>query len=223
MDIFSKKVWSPAALCILILLCGSLTAQDAPSTDSDAGEPFVYTSWEHFTTKEGLPNDHVFAVTVGGPYVWVGTEDGLARIDKRSGAIRAWKEEEGLPWRVVSALAFSEKTGDLWIGLFGGLRAMLGMGGVVSIDPSQCPEQLYHGGNFAAYLRSGLSIMYAWILAFDGPDNQCKFLPSTITVSTTQEDCFDRIMYMDWYDFKEWPRVSSSNVGCMCGFQLQMD
>jgi ligand-binding sensor domain-containing protein len=82
--------------------------------------PYVYTEWKQFTVKDGLPNDHVFAVAVQGEKVWVGTENGLARIDKRSGAIRSWNEADGLPWRVVSALAVDEKTGDLWIGMFGG-------------------------------------------------------------------------------------------------------
>jgi len=82
--------------------------------------PYVYTDWRHFTVVDGLPNDHVFAVKVDGPWVWVGTEDGLARIDKRTGRVESWKEADGLPWRVVSALDVSPKTGDLWLGLFGG-------------------------------------------------------------------------------------------------------
>jgi ligand-binding sensor domain-containing protein len=82
--------------------------------------PYVYTKWKHFTTEDGLPNDHIFAVAVNGPDVWVGTEDGLARINKTTGKIDSWKEEDGLPWKVVSALAVSEKTGEVWVGLFGG-------------------------------------------------------------------------------------------------------
>lgn len=82
--------------------------------------PYVYTQWKHFTVENGLPNDHIFAVKADGPKVWVGTEDGLARIDKTTGKIESWKEQDGLPWRVVTALEVSPKTGDLWIGLFGG-------------------------------------------------------------------------------------------------------
>jgi ligand-binding sensor domain-containing protein len=82
--------------------------------------PYVYTQWKQFTVENGLPNDHVFAVEVQGPKVWIGTEDGLALLDKRSGKIRSWREPDGLPFRAVSALAVDEKTGDLWIGLFGG-------------------------------------------------------------------------------------------------------
>lgn len=82
--------------------------------------PFVYTDWQHFTVKDGLPNDHIFAVKADGPKVWIGTEGGLACYDKRTGKIRSWKEKDGLPWRVVSALDVNKKTGDVWIGLFGG-------------------------------------------------------------------------------------------------------
>ncbi|MHC5006224.1 MAG: hypothetical protein ACYTGF_02580, partial [Planctomycetota bacterium] len=62
--------------------------------------PYVYTQWKHFTVADGLPNDHVFAVKVQGSKVWVGTEDGLACLDKQTGDIRTWTEADGLPWRV---------------------------------------------------------------------------------------------------------------------------
>jgi ligand-binding sensor domain-containing protein len=84
-----------------------------------AGEPYVYTQWETFYAEEGgLPNDHVFAITADGERLWVGTEDGLALYEKKKW--RSWGEKDGLPWRVVSAIAVSEKTGDVWVGLFGG-------------------------------------------------------------------------------------------------------
>jgi ligand-binding sensor domain-containing protein len=114
------------ATATAFLSLNALQAQAAAGPDAsspDGGKPllpYVYTKWKQFTTKEGLPNDHIFAVKVDGPLVWVGTEDGLARIDKRTGQIKAWKEADGLPWRVVTALAVDPKTGDLWIGLFGG-------------------------------------------------------------------------------------------------------
>jgi ligand-binding sensor domain-containing protein len=84
------------------------------------GLPYVYTEWQQFTVEDGLPNDHVFAVRVDDPWVWVGTEDGLGRIDKRTGEIRSFKEKDGLPWRVVSSIDVDPETGDVWLGLFGG-------------------------------------------------------------------------------------------------------
>ncbi|HQG48906.1 MAG TPA: hypothetical protein PK373_07445 [Sedimentisphaerales bacterium] len=91
--------------------------------------PYVYTDWRHFTVENGLPNDHIFAVKADGPKVWVGTENGLARIDKAAGKVeKVWLEKDGLPWRAVTALEVCPKTGDLWIGLFGGGLARLSGG-----------------------------------------------------------------------------------------------
>jgi hypothetical protein len=112
-----------ASLLLMTAVPGVLAAATASRSDDDTGSgalPYVYTKWKQFTVKDGLPNDHIFAVKAHGHHVWVGTEDGLARLDKRTGEIRSWKEADGLPWRVVSALEVDERTGDLWIGLFGG-------------------------------------------------------------------------------------------------------
>ena len=97
------------------LLCVALGAEVAT-----AKLPYVYTDWQHFTVKDGLPNDHIFAVEATADKVWVGTEDGLACIDKGTGKIESWKEKDGLPWRVIAALDMNAKTGELWLGLFGG-------------------------------------------------------------------------------------------------------
>ncbi len=93
-----------------------------------AGLPFVYTKWEQFTVADGLPNDHIFAVKADGPYVWIGTENGLARLDKRDRSIKSWTEKDGLPWRVVDAIEVHPKTGEVWLGLFGGGLARFSAG-----------------------------------------------------------------------------------------------
>lgn len=95
-------------------------ASDGKPAASDSQLPYVYTNWKHFTKEDGLPNDHIFAVKADGPRVWVGTEDGLACIDKKTGKIRSWKEKDGLPWKVVTAIEVDPNTGDVWLGLFGG-------------------------------------------------------------------------------------------------------
>jgi ligand-binding sensor domain-containing protein len=82
--------------------------------------PYIYTKWRQFTMADGLPNDHVFAVKVDGPRVLVGTENGLAMIDKATGKIKSWTEKDGLPWRVVTSIDVDKKTGDVWLGMFGG-------------------------------------------------------------------------------------------------------
>lgn len=102
------------ALIALTAFAGVLAAADAPKL------PFVYTKWKHFTKADGLPNDHIFAVKADGNRVWVGTEGGLAMIDKRTGKVKSWTEKDGLPWRAVTAIDVDQKTGDVWLGLFGG-------------------------------------------------------------------------------------------------------
>ncbi len=106
-------------ICDLAPAMGS-NAQKFEIPPKAAALPYVYTNWKHFAVKDGLPNDHIFAVKADGPRVWVGTEDGLACIDKKTGKIKSWKEKDGLPWRVVTALEVNPRTGELWIGLFGG-------------------------------------------------------------------------------------------------------
>ncbi|MEW6073729.1 MAG: regulator [Planctomycetota bacterium] len=104
-------------------------APPAPAAASaDLGMPYVYTEWEQITTADGLPNDHIFAVRVAGDDVWVGTEGGLARVDARTREIQAWREEDGLPWRVISGVDVDPETGDVWLALFGGGLARLSGG-----------------------------------------------------------------------------------------------
>ncbi len=79
----------------------------------------VYTEWETFyKDPNGLPNDHIFSLKADGDRLWVGTEGGLALY--QGGTWRSWTEKDGLPWNVVSGIAVSEKTGEVWLGLFGG-------------------------------------------------------------------------------------------------------
>ncbi len=103
-----------AVITLLFALTVPLCAAEAPKL------PYVYTKWKHFTVADGLPSDHIFAVKADGPRVWVGTEEGLAMIDKTTGKIKTWTEKDGLPWRVITAIDIDKRTGDLWLGLFGG-------------------------------------------------------------------------------------------------------
>jgi ligand-binding sensor domain-containing protein len=106
-------------LVLVAAVVGLAAAAVAKEAQNVAGEPYVYTHWETFYAGEGgLPNDHIFSITADGDRLWVGTEDGLALYE--DGKWRSWGEKDGLPWRVVSAIAVSEKTGDVWLGLFGG-------------------------------------------------------------------------------------------------------
>src|SRR3990170_1492808 len=113
-----------------VLILG-LAAAVLPVSAQDPAPPlpYVYTKWKQFTVADGLPNDHIFAVKVDGPRVWIGTENGLAMLDKRSGKIRSWGEKDGLPLRVITGIDVDSKTGDVWIAMFGGGLARFSGGG----------------------------------------------------------------------------------------------
>jgi ligand-binding sensor domain-containing protein len=111
-----------------VALVAFASAQEA-AAPTPAGLPYVYTKWKQFTVADGLPSDHILSVKVDGPRVWVGTEDGLALIDKAAGkVVKTWQEKDGLPWKVVTAIDVDRVTGDVWLGLFGGGLARLSGG-----------------------------------------------------------------------------------------------
>jgi ligand-binding sensor domain-containing protein len=102
-----------------VLLPALALAQAPPPAQQKL--PYVYTKWKQFTKADGLPNDHIFAVKSDGDRLWVGTEDGLALIDKKSGkVVKSWQEKDGLPFRAVTGIDIDKKTGDVWLALFGG-------------------------------------------------------------------------------------------------------
>ena len=80
--------------------------------------------FENFTTANGLPDDHVYAVLVDGDRIWAGTDNGLALYENH-----AWKiytTEDGLAHRAVLSLALDKRTGDVWAGTMGGLSRISG-------------------------------------------------------------------------------------------------
>lgn len=101
-------------------LTGSNGWSQSEAKTTLAGEPYVYTKWESFTTESthgGLVNDHIFFMEADGDSLWIGTEGGLVLY--HNGTWQSWTEADGLPWRVVMGLAKDHKTGDLWLALFG--------------------------------------------------------------------------------------------------------
>jgi ligand-binding sensor domain-containing protein len=113
----SRRLYCARLLVSLFLLFAPL-ANYAHATGSSLGEPFVYNRWETYYVEQGLPNNHIFALRADGDKLWIGTEGGLACY--QNGRFRRWTEADGLPWRVVSGIAVSPKTGDVWLALFGG-------------------------------------------------------------------------------------------------------
>lgn len=123
-EFLSRLFWSLPALLALIpeqdVAAAELSEERASAKAISTGLPYVYTQWDQFTTRDGLPNDHIFAVRCDGPRVWIGTENGLACYHKETGKFQSWTEEDGLPWRVVSWIDVHPKTGEVWLALFGG-------------------------------------------------------------------------------------------------------
>ena len=72
-----------------------------------------------------MPDAKVFCVTVDGPRVWAGTEDGLVLIENGKVA-KVYKPADGLAHRVVMGIAVDKSTGDLWIATFGGVSHFSG-------------------------------------------------------------------------------------------------
>jgi ligand-binding sensor domain-containing protein len=122
MNTTTRNLTAAGILILALALTGTAALEgQAPKPPAAAiGLPYVYTQWKQFTVKDGLPNDHIFAVKAHGDDVWVGPENGLACINKRTGKIRKWNEQDGLPWRVVTGIDVHPKTGDVWLALFGG-------------------------------------------------------------------------------------------------------
>jgi ligand-binding sensor domain-containing protein len=120
MTVFSMRIIFAIGTTILLSVSMSLAGEPSPTSETANGLPFVYTEWENYTVADGLPNDHIFAIKSDGPRIWIGTENGLACFDKRTGKFKTWGESDGLPWRVVSALDVNQETGEVWLGLFGG-------------------------------------------------------------------------------------------------------
>jgi ligand-binding sensor domain-containing protein len=120
-----KKCLLSAVALILYGIC-SINGQPAVRTDvkDDANKMPVYGHWRNFTTKDGLPSDHVYCVRIDGDRVLAGTHDGLAVYEK--GKWKTYTTKDGLPHNGVVSIDVSELTGDVWIGTLGGLSRWSG-------------------------------------------------------------------------------------------------
>jgi ligand-binding sensor domain-containing protein len=85
--------------------------------------------FENFTTDNGLPDNHVYAVLVEGDRIWAGTDNGLGLYE--NGNWKTYTTKDGLAHRAVLSLALDKRTGDVWAGTMGGLSRISG-GRIVS-------------------------------------------------------------------------------------------
>ncbi len=78
--------------------------------------------FNHFTTKDGLPNDQVRALVEDREgTIWIATYGGLARY--KDGRFTAYTVREGLPDAFIQALA-EDGEGGLWVGTRNGLARL---------------------------------------------------------------------------------------------------
>ncbi|MFN3410317.1 MAG: two-component regulator propeller domain-containing protein, partial [Limisphaerales bacterium] len=102
----------------VVSLAGSSGMMAAAETFANpaAARRYVMREW---TTVEGLPHNGIGALlqTRDG-YLWVGTQNGLARFDGVQ--FRAFGLREGLPHLSITAL-LEDREGGIWIGTEGGL------------------------------------------------------------------------------------------------------
>ena len=105
------------ALLALMFLGATIALQAAPPE-------MPRFRFENFTTAEGLPDNHVFAVLVDGRRVWAGTENGLGLYE--NGKWKTYTTADGLAHRAVLTLALDKRTGDVWAGTMGGLSRVSG-------------------------------------------------------------------------------------------------
>jgi ligand-binding sensor domain-containing protein len=75
--------------------------------------------WDNYTTANGLPDNHVYAVLADGKRVWAATENGLAKLE--DGKWTVLGPSDGLAHRAVLGLALDQRTGDVWAATMGGL------------------------------------------------------------------------------------------------------
>ena len=103
---------------ITVAVLGPWSALSIASRANADGKPFVYRAWQTYTMSDGLPNDAIRCIRVYDNKVWVGTDGGVALY--QDGAWKKWTEGDGLSWPVVTAIDVQQRTGDVWLGTWGG-------------------------------------------------------------------------------------------------------
>jgi len=111
-------------LVVLLALLLTLGTGACAAPAASAPPQVARFRFENFTTANGLPNDHVYAVLVDGDRVWAGTEDGLAVYENH--VWKTYNTKDGLAHRAVLSLALDNRTGDVWAGTMGGLSRVSG-------------------------------------------------------------------------------------------------
>ncbi len=85
-------------------------------------------TWKNFTTADGLPANHIFMLYRDrSGRLWIGTSQGLARLNDDGVSFTVMTTADGLFANNVFSMAQSED-GTLWVGSFGGVARIAGGG-----------------------------------------------------------------------------------------------
>lgn len=80
-----------------------------------------------WNTSNGLPNNYIYAV-VGDNFdrLWISSNAGLAVLDKRTGTIRKFSENDGLQGLEFNTASYAKtSTGNIWFGGFNGFNLVI--------------------------------------------------------------------------------------------------
>jgi PAS domain S-box-containing protein len=108
----------PVSFAAIVVAIGFATRPAQSGLDpTKAITQYTHGVWQ---TEAGLPQESVAAITqTRDGYLWIGTEEGLARFDGVGFKVFDQRNTPELGMNTVSAL-FEDRSGDLWIGTNGG-------------------------------------------------------------------------------------------------------
>ena len=89
------------------------------SVVSENTELPLFTQWEIFTKKDGLPSDKANCAKIDGDRVLIGTDKGLAIYQDNKWTVLT--TEDGLSHNNILSIDVSDLTGDVWLATLSGL------------------------------------------------------------------------------------------------------
>ena len=126
-------------------------------TDAD----FAVTSWKVYNTANDLPSNATTSLAEDDRgRIWVGTENGLARIDTEGQVEFALDTTDGLVNNRVNSLYFDQENGALWVGTLAGMsRLQLGVSGTAAGPQAYAyPNPFLLGGRGASLTFADLPL-----------------------------------------------------------------
>ena len=152
---------------MLCLLVACLAA--APALALDPTKAITQFKQDTWNTEKGLPTNQVNAIlqTRDG-YVWVATNDGLARFNGRTFTVFGRKESDGLPTSFIWSL-LEDKSGVLWVGTNQGLCRYDGDGHFTTVN-----EERHWGVLSLAEDTAGTIWATSWNVFWQVKDGKAK-------------------------------------------------